>query len=197
MSINRRDAIKHVAYLMGGTLSAPAIMGVLQGCAADAKADWTPTFFGEAQALTVQELAETIMPATDTLGAKDLGVPKFVEEMIATVYDEKARTDFMNGLAAFEKEIGDKFGKTFDRLTSEEKLAVAQEKNTYMQNPDNRPGRDEPTPFFWTMKQLTLLGYFTTEYGATKVLQYQLIPAEFNGCMPIEEAGEKGRTYAV
>ncbi len=197
MSINRRDAIKHVAYLMGGTLSAPAMMGMLQGCAPDGEPGWTPTFFSEAQALTIQEMAETIMPATDTLGAKDLGVPKFVEEMVATVYDDEARAQFMNGLAAFEKEISDKYSKSFDRLSAEEQLAVAKEKNSYMQDPANRPGEDEPKPFFMMIKELTLWGYFTTEYGATKVLQYQLIPAEFNGCMPIEEAGENGRTYAV
>ena len=197
MSINRREAIKQAAYFMGGALSAPTILGVLQGCAAEAKAEWTPTFFTDQQAITVQELAETILPATETRGAKDLGVPKFIESMVSNVYSDEDRKLFMDGLAAFEKEMADQYSATFASLSKEQRLGVASAKNAAMQDPANRPGPGEPAPFFWTFKELTLVGYFTTEYGATQILQYQLIPAQFDGCMPIEEAGEGGRTYAV
>ncbi|MEM9325664.1 MAG: gluconate 2-dehydrogenase subunit 3 family protein [Bacteroidota bacterium] len=197
MSINRRQALKQAAYFMGGALSAPTIMGVMQGCSAEAKASWVPSFFSEPQAITVQELAETILPATDTKGAIELGVPQFIEQMVGVVYGEKDRDLFMEGLASFEAMIEEKYGSSFSALSKEDRLSVAKELNSKMQDPANQPASGEPRPFFWTFKELTVAGYFTTEYGATQVLQYQIVPGAFNGCMPIEEAGDGGRTYAV
>lgn len=201
MAINRREAIKKASYFMGGALTAPAILGVLNGCAPDPKPGWTPAFFDNEQALTIQELAETILPATDTLGAKDLGVPKFIEEMVSVVYKEEAQTKFMEGLNAFMAEVVDQQGKSFRKLDNEQKLAVVKAKNNEITDPDkqslNRGGgwKGDP-PFFWRMKELTLLGFFTTEYGATKVLQYELIPAVWEACTPLAETGT-GVTWAT
>ena len=196
MAIDRREAIKKATYFMGGTLSAPAILGVLNGCAPDPKPGWMPTLFDNEQALTIQELAETILPATDTLGAKDLGVPKFIEEMVATVYKEEQRNKFMAGLTEFMEEVIDKNGKSFRKLDDAQKLAVAKEKNDYITNPELRTGSSRRggrwaggPPFFWSVKELTLLGYFTSEYGATRVLQYELIPAVWEACKPLSEIG--------
>ena len=195
MAINRREAIKKATYFMGGTLSAPAILGVLNGCTPDPKPGWTPTLFDNEQALTIQELSEAILPATDTLGAKDLGVPRFIEEMVTTVYNEEQRSKFMEGLAAFMEEVIDKQGKSFRKLDAAQKMAVAKEKNDYITNPDvqadngNPGGRKGDTPFFWSVKELTLLGFFTSEYGATRVLQYELVPAVWEPCKPLSEIG--------
>lgn len=203
MAINRREAIKKATYFMGGTLSAPAILGVLNGCAPDPKPGWTPNFFDNEQALTIQELAETIYPATDTLGAKDLGVPRFIEEMVSTVYSEEARNSFMQGLSEFMEEVVDKEGKSFRKLDATQKLAIAKEKNDYITNPEvqasnlNRGGGWKgDSPFFWKVKELTLLGFFTSEYGATRVLQYELVPAVWEPCKPLSETGT-GVTWAT
>jgi hypothetical protein len=40
------------------------------------------------------------------------------------------------------------------------------------------------------MKELTLLGYFTSEVGATKALRYVPIPGRFDGCIPYKK-GDK------
>lgn len=203
MAINRREAIKKATYFMGGTLSAPAILGVLNGCAPDPKPGWVPTLFDNEQALTVQELAETILPATDTLGAKDLGVPGFIEEMVAKVYKEEQRQQFIDGLNAFMEEVIDQQGKSFRKLEPNQRLAVAKEKNDYITNPatqaenmNRRSGWKGGPPFFWAMKELTLLGYFTSEYGATRVLQYELVPAVWEACKPLNETGT-GVTWAT
>ena len=101
------------------------------------------------------------------------------------------------------EEVAGKYGKAFHELTDEEKLAVATEKNNYITDPKvkeenlNRGGGwSGKPPFFWSVKELTLVGYFTTEYGATKVLQYVPVPVQWDGCLPLEEAGE-GRTWAT
>jgi hypothetical protein len=56
-----------------------------------------------------------------------------------------------------------------------------------------KPG---PKPFFLMAKELTLMGYFTSEEGATKVLQYEAVPGAYKGCIPLKEAGQ-GRTWAT
>ncbi len=196
MAINRREALKKAAYFMGGAISAPTILGVMQGCAPEAKPGWTPSFFSKIQALTIQELSETIYPATDTLGAKDLGVPEFVERMVGAFFKEKDQDRFMAGLDAFIQEIEQKYDKAFHELTAEEKLSVAKEKNDFIVNRENQKAWDQEPPFFWSVKELTLIGFFTSEYGATQILQYQLVPGQWEACIPLSEAGE-GRTYAT
>lgn len=196
MAINRREAIRKATYFMGGTLSAPAILGVLNGCAPDPKPGWKPFLFTDEQALTVQELAETIIPATETLGAKDLGVPKFIEEMVGIVYKEKDKTEFLEGLNGFMEEVANQYGDSFRELDNTQRLAVAKEKNDFIINPENRAAWKDKPPFFWRMKELTMLGFFTSEYGATRILQYELVPASWEACIPVSEAGE-GRTWAT
>ena len=181
---------------MGGTLSAPAVLGILQGCAPDPKPNWTPSFFTEEQALTIMEMAEAIFPATETLGAKDLGVPKFIETMVGSIYQVKDRDRFMEGLAAFESKVAEAKGKSFFELESADKLALIEAENSPLKEEPTAPFTAYQRPFFWMLKELTLLGVFTTEYGATQILQYQLVPASWEACVPLSEAGE-GRTYAV
>ena len=196
MAINRREAIKKAAYFMGGTISAPAILGVLNGCAPSAKPNWTPSFFTEDQALTVMELSEAIFPATDTLGSKDLGIPKFIESMVSTVYKEKDQKLFMDKLAAFQESVQSDTGDAFHSLTPEQKNEIAKRENDAIAGKSFARFNEDQRPFFWMMKELTLLGVFTTEYGATQILQYQLVPAQWEACVPLSEAGE-GRTHAV
>jgi hypothetical protein len=46
------------------------------------------------------------------------------------------------------------------------------------------------------VKELTLLGYFTSEPGATQVLQYRPVPGAYHACVPLTQAG-KGKTWAT
>jgi hypothetical protein len=51
-------------------------------------------------------------------------------------------------------------------------------------------------PFILTMKELTMLGYFTSEPGATQVLQYRPVPGAYHACVPLQQAGN-GKTWAT
>ena len=88
---DRREAIKKAAYVMGGALTAPTIAGIMKGCAPTMEPNWKPDYFSKEQAVTIMELSECILPATDTLGAKDLGVPRYIEEMVSVIYNRKNR----------------------------------------------------------------------------------------------------------
>ena len=55
---------------------------------------------------------------------------------------------------------------------------------------------DNERPFILTLKELTMLGFFTSEPGASQVLQYSPVPGAYKGCVPVSEAGN-GKTWAT
>jgi len=102
--MDRREAIKRTALLMGGVVSASAIAGVLNGCAAKPSIDWKPVFLSKDQANIVSEIAEIIIPKTDTPGAKETGVPAFIDLMLKEVYAKEDQDRFLAGLKAFDED---------------------------------------------------------------------------------------------
>lgn len=195
--INRREALKRTAMVMGTALSASTIAGIMQGCSSKPELAWTPVLFSEDQAALVTMMAETIIPRTGTPGARDVGVPLFIEQMVKDVYSEDERGRFMTGMEAFSAAVRDSQGDDFASLDPEEQNAVLTDYNTRMQESrggnGSEPGMD--MDFFYRIKELTVAGFFTSEAGATQVLQYKAIPVEYHGCISLEEAG--GRTWAT
>lgn len=191
--LNRREALRRTAYIMGGTLMAPTIAGILHGCSAQPGLTWTPILFSEDQARMVSSIADIILPKTDTPSASELGVPKFIEDMVSQVYEEKSKERFMSKMIAFETECKEKMGKSFNQLNAEKQQAFVYEKHAWIA--ENRNTRGSERPFIWLIKELTISGYFTTEVGMTQILQYKAIPTEYKGCITLEEAG--GRTWAT
>ncbi len=185
--MNRRDAIKNAGILLGGVLSASAISGVLSGCKAEPKIDWAPKYFTPEEGSLVEAIAERIIPKTDTPGAKDAGVPGFIDQMMAEFYEEKDKNAFRDGLKAVDAAAQKAHGKPFVSLTPEQQdeVLTAQDKEAY---DENRP-KDAPTHFFRTMKELTVLGFCTSEPGATQFLKYEAVPGAYHGCIPYSEVG--------
>ena len=101
--MDRREAIKRTSVMLGFALSAPAILGVLNGCKAAPDLAFKPVFFTPEQAATLSELTEIILPKTDTPGAKDVGVPGFIDRMLKEVYSHEQQQRFLSDLAAFEE----------------------------------------------------------------------------------------------
>jgi gluconate 2-dehydrogenase gamma chain len=193
--MDRREALKRTALLMGGVVSAPAIMGVLKGCTARPGIDWKPAFLSGDQAAIVTQVSEIIIPRTDTPGAKDVGVPSFIDQMVNEVYSEEDQKWFTDGLTAFNEAAKKEYSDDFADLDEEEQTAfvtkVHEEAVKAEQTTDPAPKR----PFILMMKELTMLGFFTSEVGATQVLQYAPVPGAYKGCIPLSEAGN-GTTWA-
>ncbi len=187
--MERREAIKRTAAIMGGVIFAPSIFGVLSGCTATGD-PWKPVLFNQSQANLTKSLAETIIPETDTAGAIEVGVPGFMEKMVNEVYTEEQRMVFLEGLDSFDSVCMNSTGNLFADLSSDEQLEYATEMNRLALS-------DQPMGvlnFFLLFKELTMVGYFTSEVGATQVLRYEPVPGYYDGCMPFEEVG---RTWAT
>ena len=191
--MKRRDAIKQTAVILGGALSAGSIMGVMSGCKAEPTLDWKPAFLSGDQAALVAEIAETILPATSTPGAKDVGVPKFIDEMLNGYAREKDRQGFLKGLENLEKTCQNAHNKSFLDFDDTERKGVlkafmgkAKEKRESHGDTSKLSAAEKPAkPFFDMMKELTCLGYFTSETVVTEVLRYDPVPGKYQGCIPL------------
>lgn len=188
--IDRREAIKRTAMIIGGAVFAPNVLGVLKGCTAEPGLDWNPVLFSNDQARLVTSLADIIIPADEYPSASEAGVPAFIESMVNDVYTEEQRNEFFEGLDAFAENSRMELETDYSEANDEQKFEIAYNENQHALD----IGRDEKMPFFLRFKELTILGYFTSEIGATQVLRYEEIPGMYRGCMPFEEIG---KTWAV
>lgn len=127
------------------------------------------------------EVVDTIIPKTDTPGAKDLLVHAFVLRMINDCYDENAQNRFMKGLSQLDEICNARFNKLFINCT-------ASQREQLLTDIANKKGyQGDVLYFFPLMKNLTLQGYLNSQYVMTNLVKYELIPARFNGYFPVKK----------
>ncbi len=191
ISMDRREAIKITALLMGGTVFAPNISGVLSGCTPRNDVPWKPKLFSAPQAALVTALADTIIPPDEDPGASDAGVPRFIDETVHATYTSAQQAYFLEQLDEFNRQARSRMNADFVDLDRDRQHRFTGEINQVavkgeLVAPDDALVKE---PFILVFKELVLLGFFTSEAGATQVLQYRLNPGRFDGCMPLEEIG--------
>lgn len=173
--MNRREAIRRVTLMLGGVVSAPTLAGLLGGCQPGPE-PWSPQALTAAQHELVTTIAERIIPATDTPGAREAGVDRFIDAMLADWYPAAARERFLEGLADVEARAAAPF------------LHLGPDQQTQLLDELDRAAYAEldmqDPPFFRMMKELTLFGYYTSEVGATRELKYQPVPGRYDGDVP-------------
>lgn len=187
--MNRRDALARVALILGGTVVGANV--ILEGCKpADKKSGGEGTDFTPDDVAYLDEIAETIIPATTTPGAKAAKVGAFMTVMVKDCYEEGDQKVFREGMGKVNDESKKKFDKTFMELSADQRhqllVAIDNEQKDYGKNKK----QDDPNHYFRLMKELTLLGYFTSEPGATQALRYVETPGRYEGCIPYKK-GDK------
>lgn len=166
--MDRRAALKNTALLVGITMGTSAISGLLKSCQRQNRLEWKPRFFNEEQASVVSEITETILPRTETPGAKDLKVDIFVDLMFQKNLGPEDQQHVMKGYARFVEVGQELFGKSFTDMDNTQRTQVLQkiEKETNTFNPaiwGTFLGEQPPIDFYRRLKQFTLLGYFTSK----------------------------------
>src|SRR5437016_13538601 len=113
--IDRREALRRAALVLGGVLSAPLAAGVLAGCEARGVPDgtWRPQALTPDQAELVATIADQILPATDTPGARAVGVHRFIDALLAESYPAAERERFLAGLADVDARARRTCGRAF------------------------------------------------------------------------------------
>lgn len=171
--------------VLGYSISAPALMGVLKGCKATPDAGYKPVFFNADQAAVMAEVAEIIIPKTDTPGAKETGVPAFMDLMLKDCYGLEDQKRFLDGVAALDAEAQKAYGSAFLDCEPEKQKELVFRVHTEALTAVRSENPPKDRPFILMAKELTMLGFFTSEAGATQVLNYVPVPGSYQGCVPI------------
>ena len=188
--LTRREAILRVSAMLGGAalvgqtamLAACSSSGTKPLAPPDALAD--EARFTDSELALLDEIAETMLPETSTPGAKAAGVGAFMALMVKDAYYPADQAIFREGMAAADARCREAYGRNFlaaspaDRLELLEALDAEQFEQMRNQPPD------APRHFFRMMKELALLGYFTSEIGYTQAMRYAETPGRFDPCAP-------------
>lgn len=192
--MNRRDLLKRTSLLLGGMITGSLARGIAAGEESLRKA--AVSLFSDPQRRQVNLVAELIIPTTDTPGAIAAGVPDFIEMMVAEWYTETERGIFMRGLRELDDWCLQAHGA--DLLASNEEQQVAALQASEQAAAGYSSGDidveaelsgqiDENTPFFTKLKELTVIGYYTSEVGATQELAYSPMPMRYEGDIPLSD----------
>jgi gluconate 2-dehydrogenase gamma chain len=195
--IDRRELIQRAGMLLGGAVSSAAMAGVLGGCVSTPpSAGDKQTFLTIDEARMVEVVSDHIIPRTDTPGAIDVGVPGFIDRMMAGYYRDRPRQVFRAGLARIDTDAQKEHGKTFVALTPEQQVALLKvyDREAYEQARRNINNPDADQHFFRMLKELTIVGFCTSEAGATKFLNYAQTPGPYRADIPYSEVGKAWAT---
>ena len=132
------------------------------------------------QSETVATIAELIIPATDTPGARAAQVHRFIDLLLAEWASDDERAQFLKGLADVDARARTAFGGDFLSATDAQRGTILTQLDAEAQT--QRGGERGPPPFFHLMKWVTVYGYCTSEVGATAELHYAVIPGSYDGC---------------
>ena len=168
--INRREALERVAWILGGVLSAELSAGLMGevlniGQRVNVTAETTEL---------LAEIADVIIPTTDTPGAKAAGAEQFVVRVMRDCYGYVEQEEFYRELQKLQEETQKRYSKPFHQLDSEQKNTIVKHAAMHLKG------------FFLRMRALTTAGYFSSEIGATKAMEYLPIPGRFEGAVPMK-----------
>jgi hypothetical protein len=197
--MDRRELLKMIALLTGG-----AVIGgdfLIAGCK-NPEARSTMSF-SEGDIAFLDEVGETILPATKTPGAKAAHIGEFMKTIVNDCYEESDQTSFHEGINKLNDACDKKFGHSFMKATPQQRHALLidldkeakdyqkqrSEKNKAAREKDKNSPAGQPGPkalpnhYFTLMKQLTLWGYFTSKEGMTEALRFTPVPGKYEGCI--------------
>ena len=160
---------------------------ILTGCAPEYQIEGLN--FSPEDIAFLDEIGDTIIPETDTPGAKATGIGAFMVMMVKDTYDADQQKTFVDGLNMIRKDFKNAKGTDFVEATAEDRLAYLN--GMYEQY---KSSNGEEAKVVNMLKDLTVLGYFTSEIGATQALNYVEVPGKFDACIPYTP-GEKA--YAI
>lgn len=183
--MNRRDVLKRTSLILGCSITAGTTIAFLNGCQADPGLDWEPTFLDVDNSKLVGVVTDIIIPTTDTPGAKEAKVDRFIDAMMGS-WSPENRERFILGLAQFNEKSTLKFNKTFVKCSVEQQTEIVDEMVAEAKKTNPH--------IFKSLRELTILGYCASEEGATSLLNYDPVPGPFKGCVPFSEVGS---TYAL
>lgn len=169
---------------MGGTMVGANV--ILTGCAPEKQIEGLD--FSEDELAYMDEIGEAIIPTTDTPGAKAAGIGSFMAMMVKSTYTEEEQKSFVNGLNKLKSDFKADNSKEFMDATVEERTNYLNQINKKAMVSGTEGNKDDKCILM--LKDLTLLGYFTSEIGATQALRFVETPGRYEPCIEYKK-GDK------
>ncbi len=191
--LDRRELLHRASLLLGGAITASAASGILAGCVATPQPITSGVgFLDDLEMSTVTAMADQIIPKTDTPGALDVGVPHFIDRMLSGYYQQRERDIMREGLKLADRDARLLRGVSFAQLTSGEQITLMKryDQEQYDYTRANANTQNAPPHAFRLMKELTILGFCTSEAGATKLMYYNQTPGPYRGDLPLSQVGK-------
>jgi len=181
-TVDRRAFMRGAVYLVGGA----AALTQLSACGSEADIvvpvlGEPGRFFDAEQMTLLHDIVDIIIPATDTPGAADVGVHGLIDSMMVDWASADTQAQFTGVLDGVDALAETDFGGSFLTLTAEQKFAVVRDYDANHLAAEDRS--------YARFKELTLLGYYHSEIGATQELRYELVPGEWRACISFSEIG--------
>lgn len=182
--MNRREAISSVAILLGGTVLGSQVF-TLAGCTSTP--DMVNDLFNTDDIVLMDEIAETIIPETKTPGAKAAKTGAFMAVMVKDCYTPADQEIFLNGLKTIEALAQQQFETSFIKLDAANKKTILTALDNEQKAYSKIEANNSKPHYFRMLKELTLLGFFTSEVGGTQVLKYVEVPGRYDACIPYKK----------
>lgn len=184
--MERREAVQYIGLLLGGTLV--GANAFITGCKTADKKD--NTVFTQEDVAYLDEVADTILPTTSTPGAKAAHVGQFMTVIVNDCYEPKDQKVFHEGLTKLNDAAKKQFNGDFIKLNPQQRHDLLVKLDSEQKDYTAKKKQDDPPHYFRMMKELTLLGYFTSEIGSKQARRYVAVPGKYEGCIPYKK-GDK------
>ena len=172
-----------LAVMFGAELLLPIRSAIAQGL--DPVDLSGASLFPESMRENAAALVETIIPRTDTPGAREADVAEFIEFMLQEWYPVEDRERFMRGMARLNEHCEQQYTQQFSRIGPDEQVQVV----GALQDGSVSQFVDGGHEFFQHVKQLTVFGYYTSEIGMTIERRYLPVPGDYDGAFPYDKIG--------
>ena len=194
-AMDRREAVKRVGIMLGGIALVGSSTGLITECAKDRAPAAAGAAFGSFSANDIaflDDVADTILPDTPkSPGAKAAKTGPFIALMVTDTYSPEDQKVFRDGMTALnEASRKANAGATFSAASASQRTTLLEALDTAQFDFQKVRKPDEAQHYFRMMKELTMLGFFTSEIGYTKAMRYVETPGRFDPCPPYAP-GEK------
>jgi hypothetical protein len=173
--MKRREVFSNLVLGALGVMALPAWANGWSG--ANIKKDALGLSAAETNLL--EDLTDTIIPETQTPGAKTLEIAKFVKLMVADVFSPEDRKRFTDSLSKVEEVSKLLYGINYGECSTAQKLHLLQGLNL-------SSDKDQKW-FFNTTKRLSVQAYTSSEYFLTNIAKFEFAPGRYLGCVPVTQ----------
>ena len=209
--LSRRDLLVGMVGAMGLRAMSPVFAAVTAFSNSSMSFAAGTSALNDKQRQMIDILAEMIIPETDTPGAREAGVPAFIDQMVSNWYRKNDQLNFIFGLRALDHHCRISFGSPFLDCSDEQQIVALEdmEQNVSGTMSDGEIGgisdrvaatsgdfalwNDIPLDgreFFDQIKSLTVLGYYTSEIGIEHELIYDPQPGSYDGSADFATLGK-------